>query len=69
MKYFILFVSIFFLLLSIESIWMSYVLIKGFLTVHIEQPIYFSTKLLVRVLMGGFFFYAAFLCFRRFNKW
>lgn len=69
MKYFILFVSIFFLLLSIESIWMSYVLIKGFLTVHIEQSIYFSTKLLVRVLMGGFFFYAAFLCFRRFNKW
>lgn len=68
MRYLILFISMFFLILCIESVWVSYIIIKGFFIIHVEQPIYFSLKLILRILMGGIFFYLSLIFFWRFKK-
>ncbi|EAQ6500159.1 hypothetical protein BA086_25300 [Salmonella enterica] len=69
MRYIILLVSILFLLLSIDSMLGVYLIAKGFIMVHIEQPFYFFMKLLLYFLMGILFFCMSFYYFKKYRRY
>ncbi|EBI7703961.1 hypothetical protein B2E75_11720 [Salmonella enterica] len=65
MKYLIFFASALCFLLSIESMWIFYIIAKGSFWVHIEQPVHFFVKLLICFLMSCFFMFMAYFLFKK----
>lgn len=66
MKWLMLFAAVLFLLLSLDSMFGVYLIAWGLLTIHVEQPVYFSIKLLLYLLMCGGFLKISFLLFCKF---
>ncbi len=65
MKYLIFFASALCFLLSIESMWIFYIIAKGFFGYILNSRFIFFVKLLISFLMSCFFMFMAYFLFKK----